>query len=190
MRKKQFHYMPKVNTNFFFLFLLLTPYIGRSQEKEGPRNTVYAEILGNAAGLSINYDRVVLKKEKIALSICIGAGFVPSNAINKLLNNNATKKNYLPYGFPISCNLIYGKNNHHLETGVGLTYQQGMYGEGLKYSQTIFAVVRLGYRYQKENGGLFWKIGFTPFIPIKEFGTISVPYVFLPFGGIALGYTF
>lgn len=164
--------------------------INAQEDSVAKKNSIYGEVLGNAAGLSLNYDRVLLKKEKITLSVAIGAGIVPSNLINGALNNGWSRANYIVYGIPISSNLYFGRNNHHLETGLGLTYQQGMYGVGEKYSKTIFGVVRLGYRYQRKKGGFFCKIGVTPFIPIKEFGTISVPYVVLPWGGLGLGYTF
>ncbi len=179
-----------------FLFFALTSIISIAQtqtidsaaQRTGSKNSVYAELLGNAAGLSINYDRIILRKNNISLSLCLGAGMVPSNLINGALNNGA-KTNYLVYGIPVSTNLFWGRRNSHLETGVGLTYQQGMSGLGAdKYSQTLFAVARLGYRYQKEIGGFFWKIGLTPFFAIVDFGEIeSIPIV--PLAGVAFGYT-
>ena len=84
--------------------------------------------------------------------------------------------------------MFWGRKNNHLETGIGLTYQQGMTGSGEKYSKNILAVASIRYRYQKENGGFFWKFGLTPFFAIADFGEIkSIPVV--PLGGIALGYT-
>lgn len=184
--------------SFYFLFAL-TNIISFAQistreinndstiQKTDMKNTVYAEILGNAAGLSITHDRIVFRKNNISLSLCLGVGMVPSNLINGALNNGV-KPNYLVYGIPISTNLFWGRKNNHLETGLGLTYQQGMTGIGEKYSKTIFAVARIGYRYQKEGGGFFWKIGLTPFFAIADFGVIkSIPIV--PLAGIALGYT-
>lgn len=171
------------------LFLIGFSNILKSQDSVA-KNTIYAEILGNAAGISLNYDRVVLKKEKYFLSVGFGAGAVPANLINDALNNGMPKAKYVVYGIPIFSNLSFGKKNNHIETGLGFTFQQGMYGLGLKYSKTLFTVIRLGYRYQKEKGGFFWKIGITPFIPIKEFGTLSVPYSIVPWGGLAFGYTF
>ena len=196
--------MKSILYKLLFLFFVFTRIVSTAQissgamnkdsviqiSKTGMKNTVYAEILGNAAGLfSINYDRIVFKKEKISLSFSIGAGMVPGNLINNAFNEHLQKINYLIYGIPISLNLSFGRKNHHLETGLGITYQQGMFASGLQYSKTVFAVIRIGYRYQKENGGYFWKIGFTPFFPIKEFGNEQT-FPFIPLGGLALGYTF
>ena len=183
-----------------FLIFALTSIISIAQTQTGgikndstsqtieSKNSVYAELLGNAAGLSINYDRILLRKKNISLSLSVGAGMVPSNLINGALNNGF-KTNYLVYGIPVSTNLFWGRRNSHLETGIGLTYQQGMFGLGAdKYSQTLFAVARFGYRYQRENGGFFWKIGLTPFFAIADFGEIESIPIF-PLAGVAFGYT-
>ena len=171
------------------------------------RNSVYAEVLGNAVGLSLNYDRIVLKKEKISMSFCIGAATNPINFLGSAFFNKPKFVNSpLIYGVPVSCNMIYGRGNQHFEVGVGLTYNQGYsmdinyLHEVVYYSREIFAVIRLGYRFQKKDGGLFWKLGFTPYFLIKDYivktdvpelspSFISVPKV-IPMGGIAIGYTF
>lgn len=145
------------------------------------------ELLGNAAGLSVNYDRIIYEK-KFIVSACIGAGMVPANLIRRGLNV-PQEKGIQVYGLPVSCNISFGKKRHHAELGVGATYQKGMYGVGHDYSKTLFGVIRIGYRYQKANGGFFWKAGFTPFFRIKEYGKISVPFFVLPIAGIGFGYS-
>ncbi len=167
-----------------------------SQDGQTAKNTIYSEFLGNtASSISLNYDRIILKKERIALSISVGVGTVPSNIIKF---NNVPRNNYLIYGIPVSANLLFGKKNNHIEIGVGATFQQGLYAAGAEYSRTLFGVILLGYRYQKEAGGFFWKVGFTPFIPIKEYGELTIdesaPKInglpIVPLVGIAFGYTF
>jgi len=185
---------------FLFLIFSLTNFISVSQTqmnrikndstslRTGNKNTLFVELLGNAAAISINYDRIVLRKKNISLTVCIGAGMIPSNLINQALHNSF-KSNYVVYGIPISTNLFWGRRKSHFEIGAGLTYHQGMYGLGPnKYSKTLFAVARLGYRYQKENGGFFWKIGLTPLFAIADFGEIESSAA-VPLSGISLGYT-
>ncbi len=178
------------------ILFFLCSYKIYSQNEQVAENTIYSELLGNAAsGISLNYDRIVLKKEKVALSISIGAGIIPTNIIKF---SHVSRINYLIFGIPVSANLLFGKNNNHIEIGTGITFQQGMYGEGPRFSKTLFGVFRLGYRYQQEAGGFFWKIGFTPFIPIKEYGTLTIAenapeingLAIVPMAGLAFGYTF
>ena len=46
--------------------------------------------------------------------------------------------------------------------------------------------IRIGYRYQRENGGFFWKIAFVP-----SFSNVyEDSFTFKPSGGVALGFTF
>jgi hypothetical protein len=151
------------------------------------KNTVYSELLGNAAGFSINFDRIVFTKNSASISLCIGAGRVPGILINRALDNGFTP-NFLVYGIPISTNLFWGRRNNHFETGLGLTYQQGLLSVGQRYSQSVFAVARIGYRYQKKTGGFFWKIGLTPFFTIFDFGDEELGPV-IPLAGVAFGYT-
>lgn len=163
-----------------------------SQEVKTAKNTIYSELIGNtASAISINYDRILLKRGKTALSLNIGAGMVPTNIIKF---KYSTRINYIIYAIPVSANLLIGKRNNHIELGAGCTFQQGTYGVGIKYTQTLFGVIRLGYRYQKDTGGFFWKAGFTPFIPLAEYGDITFEETsdlpFLPLAGVAFGYTF
>src|ERR1035437_10727182 len=98
--------MKSILYKLLFLFFVFTRIVSTAQissgamnkdsviqiSKTGMKNTVYAEILGNAAGLfSINYDRIVFKKEKISLSFSIGAGMVPGNLINNAFNEHLQK---------------------------------------------------------------------------------------------------
>jgi hypothetical protein len=167
-------------------FSLVTVHLLKSQEVARAKNTIYTEIIGNAGSLSLNYDRIIYCK-KMFVSVSVGAGMMPINISNGLV-----------YGIPISCNFFMGKRNHHIELSAGMTYHQGMYGVGKFYTETLFAVVRAGYRFQKQNEGFFWKAGFTPFFPIAEYGKITnaefAPTIYnlpiIPLAGISFGYTF
>jgi len=86
---------------------------------------------------------------------------------------------------------LYGKK-HHLEVGIGASYLMDIIYPS--YTGMWYIPFRIGYRYQRENGGFFFKIAYMPgfwfdrhyeedrIIPIKDF----TPY----WGGVAFGYTF
>lgn len=63
--------------------------------------------------------------------------------------------------------------NNYLELGGGISY-------GL---ETFFPAVTLGYRYSSDNGGIIWKVSFTPLLDDKIFSI-------LPWFGISVGFKF
>jgi hypothetical protein len=135
------------------------------------RNTIFIECLGNGFIGSINYDRVFfLKKQK--MSWRAGFSFLPQKGNSpKLL-------------FPFEVSFLFGKQ-HHFETGFGLSY---IY-EGITIEPTavgIFGGVA-GYRFQKPDGGFFFKGGFS-IILLHNFGGDPDFVPFWPH--LSLGYTF
>ena len=112
--------------------------------------------------------------------------------------------------------MINIKAPNFLEIGIGLTYfYTGNYCSGCNYYKgdnnylsAMFTVIRVGYRYQKEYGGLFGKIGVTPLIGIYDFnkdpsyegpgvglsnyfmGLRDGNILFVPLAGASIGYTF
>ena len=76
--------------------------------------------------------------------------------------------------------------------GVGASYWMDI-SSPVYYTGTWWVPFRIGYRYQRENGGFFFKIAYMSgfffekhyddeVIPIRDF----IPY----WGGVAFGYTF
>ncbi|MDX1671436.1 MAG: hypothetical protein R3211_03785 [Balneolaceae bacterium] len=88
---------------------------------------------------------------------------------------------------PVMVNHLSGTGNHHLELGGGITiitFSENDPDEDLldlSSGSAVAATATVGYRYQKPEGGFLFKIGFTP---LTNFD------VFLPWGGISLGYAF
>jgi len=72
-------------------------------------------------------------------------------------------------------------NKHNLELGIGVTFN-------LFYSQWGMPV-RIGYRYQSLESGLFFRAGFTPIIT-NSFPEPGSDMTFHNWGGIGIGYTF
>jgi len=136
------------------------------------QHTIYAEGLGSAYWYSIGYDYTLKLKEKHKLSFNFGVSYFSGIFL-------APQISYL-----------YGKK-HHLELGVGTAYLMDIiYPE---YTGVWWLPFRIGYRYQRENGGFFFKIAYMPsffFHLHNEEGYNSVIREFVPYwGGVAFGYT-
>ena len=173
------------------------------------KNSVFVEILGNSFNLaSLNYDRIIFQAKIIKLSLTTGIGLFPV-----IDNEIVPKKTYFEYGIPLSVNALIGKRNHFLEIGVGLTYSKGAETSfshehstnqaGVTsdiytayFSELLVFVPRVGYRFQKNKHGFFFRIGFTPLIILKDYTCLDLItptgrfLTFNPNGGISLGYSF
>jgi len=207
--------------NYFFKTLILSFFIfsfnvqaqsvdSTINKKAMAKNSVFVEILGNAFSLgSLNYDRIIFQSKIIKLSLSTGIGLYPLT--DSYLQ---PKKTYFEYGIPLSVNALIGKRNHFLEIGVGLTYSKGAeasfshdhstnqagvtndtYNE--YFSELLVFVPRVGYRFQKNKHGFFFRVGFTPLIILKDYTRLDLimPGIgrfltFNPNGGISLGYSF
>lgn len=144
------------------------------------KNAVYLEVGGNAFGYSLNYERIVFQKNKLKLGARIGISLVPENTFYGIA----------PYPIvPLEMIALLGKSNHHLETGIGVTpyvgysYHDGYPGVAfLEEKLEAAATFRLGYRYQKPNGGFMARVGIMPFLTSDGY--------LLPWGGISIGKSF
>jgi hypothetical protein len=85
------------------------------------------------------------------------------------------------------CNYLSGENNSKLELGLGIMIFSisGWWFPGLGFdvnvSSGVFIAGTIGYRYQKKEGGTFFRIGFTPYY--------GYGYLF-PCVGLSIGSTF
>lgn len=152
------------------------------------RNTIYAEFGGNSGPYAINYSRIIHQKEKLKLNV--SAGF---SMLHHRLNSKTT---WLPV-VPVEISAFYGKSNHHLELGFGFTSYLSrtldINSETFEFSDKVvfgaFIPLRVGYRYQKPEGGFFFRVGYTPIIdfPPRTGGNWSFnPY----WAGVSFGKSF
>ncbi|WP_332912602.1 hypothetical protein [Algoriphagus boritolerans] len=82
-----------------------------------------------------------------------------------------SKTIWLP-SIPIEVSALFGKSNHHLELGMGITsYLTRSLAFNSETFENIDKVVfdaaipvRIGYRFQKPEGGFFFRVGYTPVI--------------------------
>ena len=139
------------------------------------KRTLFVE-LGGAAGFgSFNLDKLFFEKNRIKFSWRLGGIIYPG-----VKRNTGTGIDLV---FPASLNLMYRFGTafmgvHHLEMGLGQT---------LSFStknQFLIATINIGYRYQKKDGGFFFRAGYTPFISYLY----SVQYQH--WAGISIGKTF
>ena len=158
------------------------------------RNSFYGEFLGTSGSVcSINYDRILIQNKNSLVDLSLGYGYFPFfKDVNPII------------GIPISINLTTGLSNHHFEIGAGLTYNSGIVqrkydyaaiGGSLVSNSTAESLValwcsfRLGYKYQKPNGGLFLRIGFTPLFKLKTFSIFDNGNNIFSLFGLGVGYT-
>lgn len=182
------------------------------------RNTIYFEFLGQGIVNSLNFDRIHIQKRKFSTSLTVGIshwGYLYSY----LMDDNMRVTS-----LPISYNILLGSKNHKLELGLGLTesyiyseytsienlatvYENPIYFNAFKRFEDLetYLNLKLGYRYQRMNGGFFFRTSLTPIFPIfsytkttfNTYGTLiqetkveSTISNFIPiYGGISFGYT-
>ncbi|MBT8379163.1 MAG: hypothetical protein KJN64_08025 [Ignavibacteria bacterium] len=138
------------------------------------RNHIYAELLGNAAYYSVNYERRLLDN----LSARIGLGFLPKTS--------SAENIYL--GIPITASYLIGKSLIKFEIGLGTTFLKSDYagvGARTDYRSYLLATGILGLRLVKSGGGLTVRFIFTPF-----YSPQLKPSSFQFSGGISIGHSF
>lgn len=165
---------------FFFAFVIGTV---SAQDNQAPakKSTVFVELAGNGGLYSINYDHIVLGRPSWKLAGRIGAMYYREK-LNYLENNYSQK-----VAVPVELSYLRGKENHYLELGLGITPWHENYKdfhESQINQVDLLPYTRLGYRYQKRDGGIFFKAGLTPMVKLKNNQNQNFPW-----GGLAIGYT-
>jgi len=152
------------------------------------QHTLFLELLGSSGTLyNITYDCSFAFAKEHKIATAVGVGYIPPS-----------DGGFPSFGFSMQVNYLFGEKNHHLEIGAGIafpkfyspysatgTYSSGKYHykyEDWKIDARFLIPLRAGYRYQRSNGGFFWKIACVPMF--SRYGE------FFPLGGVAVGYTF
>ncbi len=176
----------------FFLVLLTFSFSTFAQTKAETftaKNAIYLEAGGSSGRYAVNYSKIFHQKGKLKLNS--SAGFsMWRNQINDF------KTIWLPV-IPLEVTAFYGKSNHHLELGFGFTSfldrTLDVDSETLELEdKVVFGAaipLRIGYRYQKPEGGFFFRVGYTPFFSVPLGGRED--WVFTPiFAGLSIGKSF
>lgn len=190
-----------MKTIFTALVLLLQVqmFFGQQQSSKTSMNSIYAEAFGQGFCWSLNYDLLLNTKTNIKHSFSLGLVYVP-----KVIGFG----DGVYFGIPISYNLLLGKKSHHFELGLGLTNMlvNPSLNNGLsKYYMCL--TPKVGYRFQKPNGGLFLKVTANLLIDVFNvqsykyengvsritssfYDVFGVGYPIFPWPGLGVGYTF
>ena len=174
----------------FFLFYNFCFSQDTTKNKPKIQHTIYGEFLGNS-GLwyNVGYNCVLKIKDRHKISFSSGLQYFPY--LSKIYDSDNNSKQTLAvsnFSFSPQISYLYGKS-HNLEIGVGWVFDfQIDHIENHSNSFTWGIPLNIGYRYQKEDGGLFLKISWNP--AYTEFYYIDL-LKFTPFwGGASIGYTF
>jgi hypothetical protein len=184
------HPIPYRWAPLFAAFLLLAATASFAQQPTGKsvqRNTFFLELGGNAMYYSLNYDRILLSRDKWKLSGRVGAMYQPLFQVS----------NRQMVGVPLEISYLRGRNKHFLEIGLGVTATYDTYplSDMRIRDLAMMGVARVGYRHQKPEGGLFYKVGFTPMAGLvydlryRNRGTNLNSAFAYPLVGLAVGYT-
>ena len=130
----------KTKICFILISTFVCAYLSAQEEKTVDpvnknirKNVFYFEILGNAAVWSINYERIIPVKEKIAIFIRAGGN-----------EYHGADTNDLSINIIGATGILFGGLKHFLDTGIGYTYFTG--------SPDRLVVLGAGYRYQGPKG--------------------------------------
>ncbi len=175
----------------FVLVLLNLPFQALAQKEAETftaKNAFYLEVGGSSGRYAVNYSKIFHQKGKLKLNASVGFSMW-----HHKLNSKTT---WLP-AIPLEVSAFWGKSNHHLEVGLGLlTYleripviESGSLEVSDKVGFSAGMSTRIGYRYQKPEGGFFFRIAYTPLIDTPLGG--GEGWYFYPyFAGISFGKSF
>lgn len=199
---------------------LLSIFISNAQDVDSSansykQNTLYLEVFGQGFYNAFSFDRLINTEKRVKNSYTLGVTYFNIEYVSVL-------------AAPVSYNYIFGQNRHHLEVGIGFTAMhvvnkniqvtQSFTDENgvtfaesfLGYSTDIYTYFtpKIGYRYQKPEGGFFFRFTATPAIAgINKIGATkggkyeSFDYYqyftnaafywrrAIPWAGISFGYT-
>lgn len=173
----------------FFHFANSHVFAQKEAENFTAKNAIYLELGGSSGIYAVNYSRIFHQKGKLKLNASAGFSMWPNTKINS--------KAYWYPAIPLEFSAFYGKSNHHLELGIAVTsfLTRDLFLESKTNSSKDILVLgaliplRVGYRYQKPEGGFFFRIGYTPFFNVPKGGRED--WVFTPvFAGISFGKSF
>ena len=144
-------------------------------------NTIYLELLGNGLLYSLNYDRMVTD------NISVRAGYGGLTVSNSTVSSGVIVTEDIKITLiPVLANYLRGEGNHKLEIGGGIVLVSLDYTGNVAdvdFSLAADGAIptgNLGYRYQKSEGGFFFKASLCPF-----FAETMVTSV-----GLGFGYSF
>lgn len=158
------------------------------------KHAIYGELGGTSTGYAINYGFIFHQKQKLKYSA--GAGFSMRYQDEIIRSFSGF---WVP-SFSTEITALWGKSKGHLEFGTGfVAYRDKQYIFDEDFPRNIrirqywgkTIVPRIGYRYQKPDGGLFFRAAYSPWIGFRNLEGDEEKVNFLAFGiGLSLGWSF
>lgn len=170
------------NLSFIFLLCLVCNF-SFSQDTIRKRNNTYLNSLqidlgSNGLHFAVHYERVFLKHNRFSTSVNVGISRQKSIDLEHYLY------------FPIELNELYALKNHNIELGLGtiISNSAQLNPETLWTLNDRF-IGRFGYRYQKPDGRVVIRLGYTPYLVLYSGSDILRVNYFNSFG-LSFGYRF
>ncbi len=145
------------------------------------KNVLYLELAGSGLLYSFNYDRLLVVDRTLRFSTTLSTWFIP--AIESMSDFN-----YM-VGTSLGFNTLLGTKKHFAELGINLAYMSMQDIDDNNF-YTFYLPIRMGYRYQKNEGGLFYRVSFMPIIPIIQDQDVQILYPVTPHFALGIGYSF
>lgn len=153
----------------------------RDYSKHPAKNAGFIELGGNAGLYSLSFDRIYHYREKLKCSGRVGFTPLPNGL-------------YFEQAYVLEHCFVLLKNPHHLELSLGATMQR-RYNEkpdntgAYAWENIWFSVWRCGYRYQRQDEGVYFRAGLTPAIMSHDALGFHPGY-FQLWGGLSIGTSF
>jgi len=151
------------------------------------KNTVFAEIGGNAQGTSINFERQLTKEKGLMLRIGLGLALVQEEEAtpNEIIELFGAYESH--FSIPTSLEYLFNiKNGHYIETGVGYTWIDIKKNFDSAERGTHNFIASIGYRkYFGSQKSWMWKANFSPILAGND--DSGIKFGFSPMFGIAIG---
>ncbi|WP_258103341.1 hypothetical protein [Marinoscillum sp. MHG1-6] len=162
-------------------FLLLAAiFFGLHQCLEAQTHAVYGELAGQSILYSINYELQPFTSPNVIPFGRIGFEYIPSISFDDYVESPRLM-------LPIEVGGFLGKANHFFEFSASVLIVNEKFAYESNFYRSYYWFGRIGYRYQKRDGGFLIRAGFTPIFAYKEEYSQLQPN-WVPFGGICLGY--
>lgn len=175
--------MPKqrhITLLLFVLSVLLLPnklfaqY--RTVESFSAMNAAYFEVAGNGDTYSINFERLFFQQAELKAGLRIGVGsnffFLPEEPTTYPI-------------VPVEAVGLFGRREKHFEFGLGYTRR---FTDDPDLLQNMY-FGRLGFRYQRPEGGLVVRVALTPFLS-SEANVRTPGLALVPRFGLSVGRSF
>ena len=141
------------------------------------RNLIYLEAAGAGGYGSVNYEKVLFGKKNLMFALRLGLGSYHIMDYTNKFNPDIL--------IPLFVNAYYGKN-HKIELGAGQIVANiahvGYTDDKPTRTTNFHTGLSIGYRYQKNTGGIFSRYAYTPIIEFNK--------TFRHWVGVSFGYSF